>query len=323
MTNNEINWINDPSFDPPLPTVPGVPGQPGVPTGPPGSLTPPYDPAPQYTTEQRSAKAVLQQTLGFYGLSSLADWAWQQWLNGIPEEQIYLDLRQTPEFKQRFPAMEKLAQSGHAIDPTQYVNYEQSVMSIFKAAGLPPGFYDSPDDFQGFLENNLALPEIQSRVDIAKAAVYNSDPATLQALQDFYGAQAGIDHIGAATAFFLDETKALPAIEKQFLAAQEAGAAARAGYGQLGITDAERLARLGIDPNKAQEQFGTLAQMEPLFNQLPGESGSAPTKEQGLAATFENNAGAKTAIENQRSKRKAVFQEGGKYSQTDSGMTGL
>jgi hypothetical protein len=278
---------------------------------------------PTTASSNKSAKAQIEQTLGNYGLSSLADFAWQEYLKAIPIEQIMLDIRQTPEYKQRFPAMQELANKGQAITEGQYINYETSAASIMKAAGLPAGFYDQPDDFANFLTSNIALPELQSRIDVAKQAVYNSDPATLQALQQYYGVNGGGNHIGDATAYFLDPNKALPAIQQQMIAAQEGGAAARSGYGNLAQSDAERLATLGVDPNAAQKQFGTLATLAPLFNNLPGEGGEAPTAAQGLSATFENNAQAQLAITNEQDKRKAAFQGGGGFSQSQAGMTGI
>lgn len=271
----------------------------------------------------RSAKATLTATLSLYGLASLADFAWKEYLKDIPIEQIMLDIRQTPEYISRFPAMKALADKGQAINEAQYINYETSASALMKSAGLPPGFYDQPTDFTEFLTNNLALPELQARIEIAKAAVYNSDPATLAALQSFYGIQGGLNYIGDATAYFLDPDRALPTIEKQFIAAQEAGAASRAGYGALSMQDAERLANLGITPDVAQRGFGTLATLTPLFANLPGEAGTAPTAEQGLQAVFEGNAQAQQVITDQASKRKAVFAGGGAFSQTAGGLTGI
>lgn len=280
-------------------------------------------PIPEYTPTQTSARAALMNTLGYFGLASLGDFAWNQYLKDIPVEQIMLDIRQTPEYKQRFPAMDSLSQRGRAISEAQYINYEQSAAAIFKAAGLPPGFYDTPDDFAEFLQQDIALPELQSRIEVAKVAVYESDPATLAALQQYYGIQGGVNHIGDATAYFLDPDRALPAIQKQMLAAQEAAAATRTGYEGLQQTEAERLATMGIGPDKAQEGFSTLANLKPLFSNLPGEAGDAPTREEGLAAVFDNNADAATSITNRQSKRKAAFQSGGAFAQTSDGVTGL
>jgi hypothetical protein len=192
-----------------------------------------------------------------------------------------------------------------------------------RAAGLPAGFYDQPEDFTQFLSNGVSATEVQARVQVAQQAVYNSDPATLAALQQYYGVNGGGNHIGDATAYFLDETRALPAIQQQFLSAQIGGAATRTGYGALGQTDAENLATLGITPDAAQKGFGTLATLQPLFANLPGEAGTAPTAAQGISAQFEDNAVSQLAITNEQNKRKAEFQGGGGFAQTSGGAQAI
>jgi hypothetical protein len=288
--------------------------------------TPPQTPLNESVTEtQKSAKAQIEQTLGQYGLASLATWAWNQYLNNVQPEQIFLNMRQTPEYKARFPAMEYIAQQGRALNEGQYIDYERKVGQIFQAAGMPVGFYDTPDDFTKFIKNDVSPDEIQGRVNVAKQAVFNSDPATLQALSDYYG----INHqngnfIGDATAYFLDDTRALPAIEKQMIAAQTGGAATRTGYGTLSQMDAERLASLGITAEQAQKGFGDLAGLQPIFSNLPGDANNtAPTQQQGLQATFEDNAAAKLAVSTEQARRKARFQEGGGFSTSQKGISGL
>src|SRR5436190_23924038 len=58
------------------------------------------------TTGTGSAKAILTNALGQLGLQGLADWAWAKYQAGESFDQIYLEMRQTPEYKPRFPYME-------------------------------------------------------------------------------------------------------------------------------------------------------------------------------------------------------------------------
>lgn len=303
-----------------LPPPPQQPGLPPAPT-PPASQTPGIG----NQTDDPSAKAILMDTLGRYGLASLGDFAWREYLAGVPIEQILLDIRETPEYKKRFPAMWGLAADGRAMSEAEYINYEQSAMSLFKAAGLPPGFYDQPDDFTGFLLNDIALPELEERVNMARVAVYNSDLPTLQAIEEYYNVAGDpANMIGDLTAFFLDETRAMPLIQQQFIAAQTAGAAARSGYGSLSRSEAERLAQLGIDPAQAAEGFGTLARMEELFTDLPGEGeGTGATREQGLQGMFEGNAEAQAALERVAARRRSQFGQGGGYTESQRGLAGI
>src|ERR1051325_2778839 len=180
--------------------------------------TPTTTPTTGTTQEQSSAKALITQTLSTYGLGSLANWAWTKWQNGESIDQIMLELRQTPEYNTRFPAMDALSKSGRAISEAQYINYEQSAASIFKAAGLPSNLYDTPDDFASFLTNDIALPELQSRVQAYQSAAFSAPQVVRDELQNLYGVTPG-----ELTAFFIDPDKALPLIQNRYAAAQAAG----------------------------------------------------------------------------------------------------
>ena len=57
----------------------------------------PESPGGVLTSEQRSAKANLDGFLSQYGLDTLGDFVWQEYLNNIPIEQIMLDIRDRPE----------------------------------------------------------------------------------------------------------------------------------------------------------------------------------------------------------------------------------
>lgn len=306
--------------------IAGMPPPP-PPAGPeaPPAVTPPSTTPGLPDADDASAKAILMATLQGYGLGSLGTWAWNQYLAGAPVEQILLDMRETPEYQARFPAMKALASQGRAMSEAEYINYENGAKALFKAAGLPTGFYDGPDDFDQFLLNDIALPELEDRVNLARVAVYNSDSNTLQAIQDFYnvGGRPG-SVVGDLTAWFLDEHRALPLIQNQFIAAQTSGVAARVGYGQLTRSEAERLAMLGIAPEAAQEGFGTLARMSELFGLLPGEEGlTAPTRAEGQSAMFEGNVNAQASIERAAGRRRSEYGMGANYEQSRRGIAGI
>lgn len=68
-----------------------------------------------------SARAAITRVLDQFGLGSLAGWAWQRYVAGVPVEQIMLDLRERPEYRARFPAMRELADRGRAITENEYL----------------------------------------------------------------------------------------------------------------------------------------------------------------------------------------------------------
>ena len=273
-------------------------------------------------TPNESAIDSLRATLAAYGLQSLGDFVWKEYLQNIPIEQIFLDMRQTPEYKQRFPAMAKLSAEGRALTEKQYIDYENTAREVFKAAGLPQGFYDSPEDFTKFLENDISTAELQDRTKAAQNAIYNFAPEDLAALEQFYHINGRPGQMeGDIAAYVLDEQRALPVIQNQFQSAHTAGIAARSGFG-INQTQAEWLAQLGITSEQAGQGFGTLGKLEPLFNTLPGETNNL-TKQQGLEAVFADSGEAASAVEAQGKRRRAKFQQAGQFTETQKGISGV
>src|SRR5262245_5462889 len=93
-----------------------------------------------------SAKQLITNFLTNYGLGSLYTWAWNKYLAGESVAQIMLELRDTKEYKQRFPAMATLAKDGRAITEQDYINYEQGVRSLLQQYGIAPEMYSSRAD---------------------------------------------------------------------------------------------------------------------------------------------------------------------------------
>src|SRR3546814_1735147 len=51
-------------------------------------------------------------------------------------EEIMLELRETREYKERFPAMQTLRQQGRALTEQQYMQYEQGLRQVLHTFGL-------------------------------------------------------------------------------------------------------------------------------------------------------------------------------------------
>lgn len=276
------------------------------------------EPARGTTPADQSAKAFLTGYLSQYGLGSLGDWAWQKYLNGEPVEQIMLEMRQTPEYKARFGAMDALAQKGHAISESEYIDLERSYTSLFRQAGLSEGFYDSPDDFAQLIAGEVSPSELGRRLDAYSRLVYEADPSAKAFLKEYYG----VDDSGIL-AYTIDPTKALPILEKQFLAAQESAAAVRSGFGGLTKAEAEELANAGLDPQASRELFTRLGLDKELYQPLPGEQGITPLDRETLLKTLTGYAPAIQAIERVRTSRKAQFEGGGSFATTNKGVVGV
>lgn len=264
-----------------------------------------------------SAKAMITDALNAYGLGNLASFAWNEWLQGIPVEQIMLDIRQTPEYKARFPAMATLASQGRAITEQQYVDYERNAYALAQSVGLDTAHFNS-GDITNLLTNNVALPELKSRLDQYQAAAYSTPPEFRAALQNLYGITPG-----QLTAFFIDPDRAAPVIAQQWAAAQAAGEAKITGYGALTRQQAETLAAQGLTPKEEEAGFTRLGTAAQIFAPLPGNRGEQTiTTDQQLAAQFEGNVAAQQAIAQQTSERLATFKAGGNLVQSQLGVAG-
>ncbi len=278
-------------------------------------------PAPTgLTADQKSARAILDDTLAQYGLSGLGDRLWQQYLNGEPIEQIMVDLRKTPEYKARFPGMEQLSKNGRAISEGEYISLERAYKQSFRQAGLPEGFYDSPDDFASFIANEVSPQEMSARLDVARVALYELPPQVRDEAARLYGLQSG-----DIMAFLLDPTKALPIIQQQFTAAQAGFAAQNAGYGLLTKAEAERLATSGKSFDQYVEGFDFLGRAGELFNPILGETGNQDviTRDEQLSIVGGTGNAAQRRLERRARERVAQFAGGGGYSTTQAGVTGL
>jgi hypothetical protein len=266
----------------------------------------------------RSAQAQITKTLSQFGLGALGTWAWNEWKQGKSIEQIYLDMRDTPEYKTRFPAMKELSAKGHALTEKEYVQLEQTYTGYAHNAGFPDGFLDK-DELTALIAGEVSPTEFKTRVDGAAMAVYSAPAETRAELERLYGVTPG-----QLTAYWLNPDKALPLIQKQFLAATSAGQATRAGFGSLNMTEAERIASFGLTPEATEKGFSDLVREKELFKPLPGEFGSDITRQQQLDAALGGDAEEQLRIEKRAGERVGAFQDKSReYAGTAKGLSGL
>lgn len=271
--------------------------------------------------DQQDAVAYLTELLSAYGLSELAGWAYDQVTSGNSPAMVRQLLWEQPAFKKRFKVIFDRRERGlPAISVDEVLDYERKARQLFQAAGLPSGFYDSPDDFYEFLVNDVSLTELNGRVEIARDYVHRSDATVRAEAQRLYGLTEGQE-----VAYVLDRSRALPLIQSQFLSAQNAAASTRSGYGFLTRAEAERLTALGIDPSRATQGFGALVQSRELFNALPGleSAEDAITREEQLNAAFSGDALAQERLNRRGEGRRAAFAGGGGFVGTQEGFAGL
>ena len=269
---------------------------------------------------QTSATQLLAAILKPYGLDSLADQMFTQ-AKGFNYDNTLTTqwLRNTDQYKQRFPGMKAIADAGLApINESQYINYEDTVKSTLKSNGIPDGIWDSPDEIAQFMGHGVSANEIQGRITQGAVAAANAPQQVKDALFNYYGIDQG--HL---TAYWLDPTKTLDTLQRQAAAAQIGGAAQFAGFGQITRDEAEKLQQQGVTAQQATQGFGNLAYDKELMSALPGETGSGGIDRDTQLAAVAGSPQAQQALQQAASTRKAVFTGGGDFGANSKGVSGL
>lgn len=230
---------------------------------------------------QRDAYLALVKLFRDFGLETLAPKIFDFIKQGYGPDVISLLLAETPEYKQRFAGNELRKKAGLAVlAPGEYLSVEGAYRQILEGAGMPLGFYDSPDDFTKWIGADVAPTEIKSRVDLAVAATSQANPAYKGALYQLYG-------IGESdlAAYFLDRTRAEPILKKQAAAASIGAAALRRGF-TLNRDAMEEYATFGITGTQAEEGYAKIAEGFEAMLGIAGRFGSTWTQRMAEQETF-------------------------------------
>lgn len=283
--------------------------------------------------EDESAFDILTSTLKYYGLLTDTDqglfndvkaaWLGKTIGPGSTIDDIGIQLRNSKSFQDRFPANKALRdQNKPQYSVSEYLRLESSYKSRLQEAGMPPGFYDQPKDFQNFIINDVSPDEVGARATLGYQAVRQSSPQVVAEFKRLYGVSEG-----ELAAYFIDPERMRPTFdryeaERQARAAQIAAQATQ----QAGITvsqqQAEDLARAGVTQEQAQAGFTTLGDTQELFTAMTAGEEQITQQEQ-IAGTFNMNAEARQKIAARRRGRQAAFEAGGGFVETKEGTTGL
>lgn len=258
------------------------------------------------TGPNRDAYQALTLLFQSYDLGTLAPTILKYIQNGFASETITTELQQTPEYRARFAGNEERQRLGlPVLDPATYLSTESAYRQILQSAGLPPQFYDQHADFVDFIGKDVSPTEVKSRVDLAVTATTNAPPEYVDAL-----GKLGLD-TGHLTAYFLDDTKALPLLQQQAAAAQIGASALRQGL-VMDPGRATAYANMGISPEQANSAYQNIAYMLPSLSQL-GQIYNQPYTQFNAEDEFLESSGlAKTQ------RQKLTTQEAGTFSGTSA-----
>lgn len=249
-----------------------------------------------FSRQQQGAFDLLKDILKQYGLSSLNGALKNIILNGVTDEQqIMLQLQDTPEWKIRFKGNEILTQKGlPKLSVAEYLSVERSYAQIMKNYGLPSGFYDDPSDFANWIGGSVSANELQQRVQMYADLYQREDPAIVDQLQSM-----GLSK-GDILAHLIDPNRAAPLLQKKYQTTLIGAAARRTG---VVATDAERLAELGITEQQATQGYAQIKNELADATRLADIYGDGLEQSDLEAETFEG------AAEVTRKKRRLASQE--------------
>lgn len=275
-------------------------------------------PAPRTDPIPDSVRVILNGLLAPYGLESMMDWAWARWkeLGGAPSNAgdiLKFEMTQRPEFKKRFPAFEAMALKGNAWSVDDILRYEKDTYALLHMVGLDTEY--GHEKIQNFITSGVSYNELQQRVSMAQQAA-QAPNSSLDAMKQLYGVDE--KHLAG---FFLDPTIMEPKLQTMWNSGQIGGAAKDQGFGDLSVSEAEMLARRGLDRNAADQGFGQLVSVKGLTDsQVAGEGAIDRTTQVGLVA---GDAVAQEAFKNRQRSRTASFAGGAGFGAGRDGVTGL
>lgn len=224
--------------------------------------------------------------------------------DGSSQSAFLTRIEATDQYKERFKANEIRRRNNlPALKPADYVQLEQSYKQLMFQSGLPEGFYDTNDDFVGWIGKDVAVTEVERRILMANESARQSNPEMRKALQDYYG-------IGpeGVVAYFLDAERAGDVLQKQFQAAQFGAAAARFGM-SADLDVADMAVDAGVDDSEARRGFERVAEETPVITRLGDIYGEQVSQRENVEATFNIGSAAGTNAKKRRlaSRERAAF----------------
>ena len=300
-----------PTYTPGDYEVPGFAAANGVPQG--GNTTPAEDPAAAAERERLKQQG---NTIAAYfrsiGLGALADWAIKSSADGYTEDYIYIEMRNQPAYKQRFPAMQSFINDRIPFTEAEYMEYEQAAQALDQRYGLPDNMiYNAVTDL---LTNRVDAEELSDRAAMAGAAAVQAPDDFKATMRDYYGINEG-----GLAAYFLDPDNVVDSLRKQSAASLSGTIAGRQGIANLPKDLAEDLYDRGVrEESQLVEGFSQANQLRGLSS---GKANTA-SQEQLIRGSFGDSAAQEAVAKVQRIRR-ASNRGGGSYVGGESGASGL
>jgi len=111
---------------------------------------------------RKDAEETIRRVLATYQLESLAKVIYDRYaaqeIDISDESAVVFSIREEDAYKKRFAANAKRLAAGMAeLEPSTYLELEDSYRKVLASNGMPQGFYDSPEDFTAFIEGDVSV----------------------------------------------------------------------------------------------------------------------------------------------------------------------
>lgn len=235
-------------------------------------------------------------------------WLWNRMQTGTdtPEE-LRIAIESTDVFRERFGVIveqRRRAAAGEPVtvmSPQDVLDYERTVKQTMSAAGLPGWFYDQPEDFSKLILADMSPAEVSARISEGYDYVQSAPPEVRAAFNEFYGVGQGD---AALAAWALDPDRVVRDINKATRTAYASGMAKRFDV-SISRAAAEKIADLPRTEAGIVEGLTQVASQANVFNEGIGEATDLTT-DTGVAAVFEGDADAITAMNRRVGQRRTV-----------------
>lgn len=234
-------------------------------------------------SQYASAAATLSSVFESYGLGGLTGTITSLIMQGKPADEVSILLRQTPTYKERFPAMDALAKRGRALSEGQYIGLEKGYDGALRAAGVEPkSLISGPRDYYNYIVNDVSVEEFSNRVNTATTLLNNANTEYIDAFKKYYGINKS-----DLLMYYLDPAKSAPELMKKAEIATVGGTATR-----YGLDIGERFAREITDTGLSKEAAGAFAktaQEKEGFARLAGIEGQDLTTGELIESNLQMN----------------------------------
>jgi hypothetical protein len=230
--------------------------------------------AAENTANRQSAYDLLYAEFSKYGLGALVEPLRGLIQSGSSPAEFTIKLRESDAYQRRFAGNKQRISKGlKAISEAEYIGLEDQYQNILRNAGLPESYWKQTVDpvtgiklqegFTNFIANDVSAVELEDRVATAQQRLIYANPEVSIALKTFYPDISN----GDLLAYALDPTKGLEQIKRRITAAEIGSSAVQMGLA-TNVTDAEYLARYGVNKAQAQQGYRTAAEILPTATKL-------------------------------------------------------